>query len=44
MKIKITYVTVIAAAVIAAGAFFLFVPISGFTQVRSGTSITTGRT
>ncbi len=43
MKIKITYVTVIAAAVIAAGALFFFVPISGFTQVRSGTSITTGQ-
>jgi Do/DeqQ family serine protease len=36
---KITYLTVLAAAVLAVGALFLFVPISGFTQVRSGTSV-----
>ncbi|MGO9412310.1 MAG: Do family serine endopeptidase [Spirochaetia bacterium] len=44
MKLKVTYLTVLAAAVVAVGALFLFVPISGFTQVRSGSSITSGQT
>ncbi|MGA2765985.1 MAG: Do family serine endopeptidase [Spirochaetia bacterium] len=42
MKNKIRYLTAVAAIVIAAGAFFLFAPISGFPQVRGGTSVTTG--
>jgi serine protease Do len=43
MKNKARYVTVIAAAVVAAGAVFFFVPMSGFTQVRSGSSIPSGQ-
>jgi serine protease Do len=43
MKIKIKYLTVLAAAVVVVGALFLFVPITGFTQVRSGSSITSGQ-
>ncbi len=43
MKIKIKYLTVLAAAVVVVGALFLFVPITGFTQVRNGSSITSGQ-
>jgi len=43
MKIKIKYLTVLAAAVVIVGALFLFVPITGFTQVRNGTSIPSGQ-
>jgi Do/DeqQ family serine protease len=44
MKKKITDLTVLAAAVVAVGALFLVVPISGFTQIRSGTSVESGQT
>jgi Do/DeqQ family serine protease len=43
MKIKIKYLTVAAAVVVVAGALFLFVPITGFTQVRNGSSIISGQ-
>ncbi|HVP19592.1 MAG TPA: serine protease, partial [Spirochaetia bacterium] len=38
MKNTLKYLTVSAAAVIAVGALLLFTPISGFTQVREGSS------
>jgi Do/DeqQ family serine protease len=42
MKRKVTYLTVLVAAVVAVGALFFFVPISGFTQVRNGAANTSG--
>ncbi|HYW82718.1 MAG TPA: hypothetical protein VFB30_05660, partial [Spirochaetia bacterium] len=43
MKNKMRYLAVVAAVALAAGALFFFAPIAGFTQVRSGTSITSGQ-